>query len=268
MKKKISLLLCILAMAMSLVGCSENKVSKETEVTHETESSLINNAEVVLNFLLQFSDDDMDAIRNKDEFDLEFSMMYVGIPASGENFLGLLDSWQSAKKECGQFIGYDIEEYETKKTKDGYEVSIEAEFEDRDVTLVFLFDEKMNIETLDVSAEYDKSEIFKKASLNTLLGMGVVFAALIVLAFLISLLKHTNIISNLFESKSQSDVLPMIGESVKTDDIVIEKQENLNLSNDAELVAAIAAAIAAYEGTSVDGFVVRSIRRRTSNNWI
>ena len=31
---------------------------------------------------------------------------------------------------------------------------------------------------------------------------------------------------------------------------------------DTELVAVIAAAIAAYEGTSTDGFVVRSIRRR------
>ena len=268
MKKKIILLLCILTMAMSLVGCSEKKVSNEAKVSSETESSLIKNAEVVLINLTQLSDDDMDKFRNEDEFNLEYIMMYYGIPTSGEKFLGLLDSWQSAEKECGQFVGYDIEEYKTKKTKDGYEVSIEAEFEDRDVTLVFIFDEKMNIETLDVSAEYDKSEIFKKASLNTLLGMGDVCAALIVLAFLISLLKHTNIISNLFESKSQSDVLPMIGESVKTDDIVIEKQENLNLSNDAELVAAIAAAIAAYEGTSVDGFVVRSIRRRTSNNWI
>ena len=34
------------------------------------------------------------------------------------------------------------------------------------------------------------------------------------------------------------------------------------LTDDTELVAVIAAAIAAYEGTSTDGFVVRSIRRR------
>ena len=34
-----------------------------------------------------------------------------------------------------------------------------------------------------------------------------------------------------------------------------------------ELVAVIAAAIAEYEGTGTDGFVVRSIRRRPSNKW-
>ena len=37
--------------------------------------------------------------------------------------------------------------------------------------------------------------------------------------------------------------------------------------DDGELVAVIAAAIAAAEGTSTDGFVVRSIKRRKSNRW-
>ena len=39
-------------------------------------------------------------------------------------------------------------------------------------------------------------------------------------------------------------------------------------ADDLELIAVITAAIAAQEGTSTDGFVVRSIRRRPSNNWI
>ena len=41
----------------------------------------------------------------------------------------------------------------------------------------------------------------------------------------------------------------------------IEQTEE-QFSDDTELIAVIAAAIAAYEGTSTDGFVVRSIRRR------
>ena len=40
-----------------------------------------------------------------------------------------------------------------------------------------------------------------------------------------------------------------------------------DVSDDTELVAVIAAAIAAAEGTSTDGFVVRSIKRRQSNKW-
>ena len=38
-------------------------------------------------------------------------------------------------------------------------------------------------------------------------------------------------------------------------------------ADDLELIAVISAAIAAAEGTSTDGFVVRSIRRRQANRW-
>ena len=40
-----------------------------------------------------------------------------------------------------------------------------------------------------------------------------------------------------------------------------------DLVDDLELIAVITAVIAAQEGTSTDGFVVRSIRRRPSNGW-
>ena len=43
--------------------------------------------------------------------------------------------------------------------------------------------------------------------------------------------------------------------------------ETVYLTDDLELVAVISAAIAAAEGTSTDGFVVLSIRRRQSNKW-
>lgn len=40
-----------------------------------------------------------------------------------------------------------------------------------------------------------------------------------------------------------------------------------DVTEDTELAAVIAAAIAASEGTSADGFIVRSIKRRKSNKW-
>ena len=52
----------------------------------------------------------------------------------------------------------------------------------------------------------------------------------------------------------------------KTQQTVIE--EEVELSDDLELVAVISAAIAASEGqTSTDGFVVRSIKRANKNKW-
>ena len=38
-------------------------------------------------------------------------------------------------------------------------------------------------------------------------------------------------------------------------------------ADDLQLIAVITAAIAAAEGTSTDGFVVRSIKRRSNNKW-
>ena len=48
----------------------------------------------------------------------------------------------------------------------------------------------------------------------------------------------------------------------------IKEEQEEELADDGELVAVIAAAIAAYEGsTSTDGFVVRSIKRSKTNKW-
>ena len=53
------------------------------------------------------------------------------------------------------------------------------------------------------------------------------------------------------------------------DDVkLLTGEEREELSDDLELVAVIAAAIASYEGTSTDGFVVRSIRKANRNKWL
>jgi Na+-transporting methylmalonyl-CoA/oxaloacetate decarboxylase gamma subunit len=62
----------------------------------------------------------------------------------------------------------------------------------------------------------------------------------------------------------------MRNKKVKKDENISREQETSNetvgeaeiLSDDKELIAVIAAAIAASENTSTDSFVVRSIRRR------
>ena len=54
---------------------------------------------------------------------------------------------------------------------------------------------------------------------------------------------------------------------VEKEALATETVEEEELSDDTELVAVIAAAIAAYEGTSADGFQVRSIKRANTNKW-
>ncbi|WP_242994397.1 OadG family transporter subunit [Butyrivibrio fibrisolvens] len=92
------------------------------------------------------------------------------------------------------------------------------------------------------------------AGINTLLGMGTAFAVLILISLIISLFPMIGKIGK--KQPAPAPAKPAAPEVVEEED----------LSDDDELVAVIAAAIAAYEGSNAsasgDGFVVRSIRKR------
>ena len=93
--------------------------------------------------------------------------------------------------------------------------------------------------------------VFEQALLNTLMGMGTVFAVLILISLVISCFK---IFPYLESKKKAGQTENAVKETVQ--DIPAEQQDNT------ELIAVIAAAIAASTGTSTDDFVVRSIKRR------
>ena len=106
----------------------------------------------------------------------------------------------------------------------------------------------------------------KEAALNTLMGVGVVFVMLLFLCLVFAQIKHVNKLAALFEKKGP------FAENVASVDApaaAVAAPVTTGVSaaaadpmKDGALVAVIAAAIAAAEGTSVDGFVVRSIKKR------
>jgi len=99
----------------------------------------------------------------------------------------------------------------------------------------------------------------EKAALNTLIGMGTVFIVLIIIIGVISLFKFIPMIQDRLAKKNAGNVQES-GVSAATQ--MSNVQEDTDVSDDLELVAVIAAAIAASEGAaSADGFVVRSIRK-------
>ena len=106
-----------------------------------------------------------------------------------------------------------------------------------------------------------------KAALNTVISMTIVFAVLILSILLISGFKIFPYLEAKKKEKEQANVNQ---NAVNTFENQIEQREENQevedeeeeLADDMELVAVIAAAIAASTGTSPDGFVVRSIRRR------
>lgn len=111
-------------------------------------------------------------------------------------------------------------------------------------------------DSVTISPDYDMSELMTKAALNTVLGMGTVFAVLILISILISSFNLIPKIQKKFQKKPELEETSQA--AVQTAPVTTVKEED-----DTELIAVIAAAIAASEGAaSADGYVVRSIFRR------
>ena len=259
MKRKISVLVCVIMAALCFTGCSAKKNEVEADVTTMQET-----AEVIISSFAAMGDTDFEQYMDLSEYQLNYVMMNSGLRIEAEDFLAMIKSWQAGEDECGAYVTHG--EYKVDVKGDEIVVSTEAEYEDRKATLSFTFNEDSYLESMDVSATYAMKEILTKAGLNTVLGMGTVFAVLIFLAFIISLFKYIPNLLEMFTKKdneSATSAAPVAQPSVPKA-VAVQKADTVD---DLELIAVITAAIAAQEGTTTDGFVVRSIRRRPSNKW-
>ena len=120
----------------------------------------------------------------------------------------------------------------------------------------------------------DMSAALADAGQNTLVGMGVVFVILILISFVISgfslINKAQDNAAKKKEAKLKKDA-PVLAEEPAPEAVFEEPEEvweEEEVTDDLELVAVIAAAIAASENTDPSGIVVRSIRKVSSaNHW-
>lgn len=253
MKRKISLILCVLVTVLCFTACG-----KESGQTQYDKAELEQVADFIINYCAGTDEATLEQWSEMSEFAVDLQLTQAGLPFESENFLSVLESWQAGVEECGAFIVRD--EYSYKETNGKIEVTAPAEFEKVDAEIIFMFDGDSKLESMTISAKMGTGEILKKAGLNTVLGMGTVFTVLIIIAFIISLFGYIPKIQAAFAKKpvqpEQKEIPAAQEEAVQETDV-----------EDTELIAVIAAAIAAAEGTSTDGFVVRSIRRRPSNKW-
>lgn len=106
------------------------------------------------------------------------------------------------------------------------------------------------------------SERLETASLNTLLGLLIVFAVLILIILIIDMFK----IIPYIQEKRANKVKHTETNNTAVDNVInqiVEKEEAEVITDDYELIAVITAAICASMGENVpaDGLIVRSIRR-------
>lgn len=168
--------------------------------------------------------------------------------------------WESALADMGDYqsignVTYIVDE-------DGV-MTIDAEIKasKRDADIEFILEysvtEGFAATSVTTTPRFSFGELMTKAGLNTLMGMGTVFAVLILIAVLISCFNLIPKIQAAFSKKDKKA-------EAAADNAVAQIVENeaVQEEDDLELIAVIAAAIAASEGaSSTDGYVVRSIRR-------
>lgn len=128
------------------------------------------------------------------------------------------------------------------------------------VELIFSNDVFFTMTSCTLNTDSSMGELMTRAALNTVLGMGTVFIVLILISLIISCFGLIPKIQAKFAKKEEPVAAPAAVPVVE--EPVIEES-----ADDEELVAVIAAAIAAYEGTSVEGFRVRSIKRANTKKW-
>ena len=225
-KKISSVCMALLCIAALLIGCTATAWAAD-----EIDDQLVTTTKGLTDAIIAMSEDDIQGY-------LESEDAFTQSAAS---------AWDGSREELGEKKG-DIEEKDitVEYSDDQYTVVVPVSFEKNKANFTYVFDKSGTPTSLTVDVNYTLAQNMEKAALNTVMGLGTVFVILAFLIFVISLFKY---IPGLVEGKKK--------ESTPAPAAAVE-----DVTDDGELIAVIAAAIAASEGkTSTDGFVVRSIRK-------
>lgn len=239
MRKKISLILGMCLMILTLTACGEDPT--KVDYNGYTYDQLKGDMETTATALLNMSDEEA-----QQYMDIE-DEQYVLVK-------NMVTRWVEATEDVGEY--QEMGEFTVTKSGKTLTCELEVIFEERPVTLTNVYTYRnMQLEDITADKVLTLGEKMTNAGLNTLMGMGIVFAVLILISLIIYCFKIFPYIEQKQKAKKAA-VLPAAEERAAEDTAAVTVQDDL------ELIAVIAAAIAASTGTSTDDFVVRSIKRR------
>ena len=245
----------MIACVFGLTACGSNKTLTEYE-QQKVDAAIAIATDHVIPGIDRYLDTDLS------EYTAE-EIAYVvsetmGIDVDGYAFIAAIESYNSAYEEIGERVGIG----EATATIDDKQiivhVEVEGEKENAEAEVIFSNDMFLNLESSALNPIQTMGDLMTNAALNTLIGMGTVFVVLILISAIIGAFGLIPKIQAMFSKKEEPKA---VVEKAPVQAPVVE--EVVEETDDLELVAVIAAAIAASEGAvSTDGFVVRSIRRR------
>ncbi len=267
--RRFSLLLCILICALGLTACSDTISSAKAKEAAK-ERRAVNSADElkswaadIINFLDGTSDEQIKIYaENSDTLDSINKKSYIVNPdGMGTATVEFYNGWVKTRQDLGALKSIDkIDVQVSGETGTLCTIAVDTTYEKRTCKFELVIDDDYNLSSGAINPTYTVGEKMEKAVMNTLIGMGTVFIVLIFISFIISMLKYVNRIGKK-EEKPAKDEPTGVDNAIAQ---IVTSEENE--ADDLELVAAITAAIAAYEGTSSDGLVVRSIRKVRSNS--
>ena len=187
---------------------------------------------------------------------------------------GLFADWKECYSLKGDFVDYydnnavvggvnigsfnigGTKAFDVAKSGKTITATLIGHYSKRDLKLTVVFnanDMKSGATAINIEPVYSLGETMAKAGLNTVMGILIVFAMLIVMS---GIIKSFELISKVQNSAKAKE------EAVAQAPVAAVSAPVKNETDDLQLVAVIAAAIAASTGASTDSFVVRSIKKR------
>ena len=262
MKKKIALFLSILSCVMMLGACGAGDPTK-VDYNGYTYDQLYKHSESLGTAL-------KDATEKTLQEELEYLEYLKKNPSQNTSgidvdfYFDLTQKWMDAMEVSGSYSKVKEDSFTITKSGKTLTTDLILIFEDREVVFELVYNyHDMQLTGVTINPVYSFGEKMTKAGMNTLISISIVFTVLIIISLLIACFK---VFPYLEAKKKEKEALLKAAEAPKDTFVAQieqrEEQQPEELADDTELVAVIAAAIAAYEGTSTDGFVVRSIRRR------
>ena len=273
--KKLLAMLCMLTCIFGLTACGGEKEniseSLETKIYIAEELSTQAIIPTYTRYMVEgVAEKTLEALTGEEiayvmEVNLSATAENVGfdkIAFDSAGVLGSINSFSSAYDTMGAIVSYDEPTSVVKDDEIIVTVPVKGEKKDGSVEVIFSAKRFLSVESCTINAKLGMGEMMEKAALNTLLGMGTVFCVLILIMAIISAFgiipKIQKKAADKKAAKAKSTEAPATTPVAAPVVAAVEE----NLTDDLELVAVIAAAIAASEGAaSTDGFVVRSIRR-------
>ncbi|MCM1056723.1 MAG: OadG family protein [Firmicutes bacterium] len=264
MKKKLLAYVCMIACVFGLTACGEGEGMTAYEQSR-VDSAGDASAAVVSLFNDYLCNDVPFAVAEMEtNEEIEYLCeQYFGIMVEGNAVVTGVQSFESGLNTIGSITGTGEAEVKLDGKQIIVELPVTGEKQDAVAEIVFSNDLFMRLESVALNPTASMGQLMAKAAMNTLIGMCTVFAVLILISLIISCFRFIN----KAQDAAAKRALAKIGDSGENADNVAAQEtvqeSSADETDDTELVAVIAAAIAASRGeASADGFVVRSVVRR------